>query len=127
MPAEFALSAWLMFAENPPPVRQVLLNSNPEACLIHLGPAPKYWRLWTLKNLKYFDSVVRLLDRANEQGYAIPLLPFALKKRNKAAIIAIAFAHRVFNTARRKIKALYKQVAGNSPKQQAGRYRQRRV
>ncbi|MFA7257168.1 MAG: hypothetical protein WC047_06310, partial [Kiritimatiellales bacterium] len=85
MPAEFALSAWLMFAENPPPVRDVLLNSNPEARLVHLGPAPKYWRFWTLKNIKHFDSVIRMLDWAKEQGYAIPLLPYALKKRNKPA------------------------------------------
>ncbi|MFA6173620.1 MAG: hypothetical protein WC334_03800 [Kiritimatiellales bacterium] len=53
IPAEFALSAWLMFADNPPPVREVQLNSNPEACPAHLGPAPKYWRLWTWKHLPY--------------------------------------------------------------------------
>lgn len=122
MPAEFALSAWLMFSENPPPVREVLLNSNPSAYLAHLGPAPKYWRFWTLKKLKFFDSVTHLLDWAENQGYAIPLLPFALKKRNKASIIAVAFAYEVFAVVRKIVKHAYKRVAGNSPDQQALRY-----
>jgi hypothetical protein len=127
MPAEFALSAWLMFATNPPPVRDVLLNSNPSARLAHLGPAPKYWRRWTLKNLKYFDPVIRLLDWAKEQGYAIPLLPSALKKRNKTAIVAGAFVYRVFSMTRKWFKKLYKQVAGNSPERQAQNYGRRRI
>ncbi len=124
MPAEFALSAWLMFADNPPPVREVQLNSNPEAYLAHLGPAPKYWRLWTRKNLPYFDKVMHLLDWAKKQGYAIPLLPYALKKRNKAAIVTVAFAYGVFNVLRWRIKRLHKKFAGNSPERQARRYGQ---
>jgi hypothetical protein len=83
MPAEFALSAWLLFADDPPPVREVLLNSDPDAYLAHLGPAPKYWRFWTKKNLIYFDRVMNLLESAKEKRYSIPVLPFALKKRNK--------------------------------------------
>jgi hypothetical protein len=122
MPAEFALSAWLMFAENPPPFREVLLNSNPQAYLAHLGPAPKYWKFWTLKKLVFFDPAIRLLDWAKDQGYAIPLLPFALKKSNKTAIIAIAFAYEAFSIMRKFIKRAYKRIAGNSPDQQALRY-----
>lgn len=116
MPAEFVLSAWLMFAENPPPVREVQLNSNPEAYLAHLGPAPRYWLFWTQKNLPYFDRIMRLLDLAKEQGYAIPLLPYALKKRNKPAIIAIAFAYRVINSMKWKAKRLYKKFTDSLPK-----------
>jgi hypothetical protein len=122
MPAEFALSALLMFAENPPPFRDVLLNSNPDAYLAHLGPAPKYWKFWTLKKLKFFDSAIHLLDWVKGQGYTIPLLPFALKKRNKTAIIAIAFAYEVFVVMRKILKHAYKRIAGNSPDQQALRY-----
>jgi hypothetical protein len=125
MPAEFALSAWLMFAENPPPVREVLLNSNPEAYLAHLGPAPKYWRFWTLKKLRYFNSVMRLLRWGLDKGYATPLLPWALKKRNKVAIIAVAWAYESFIMMRRKIKNLYKTIVGNSPDRQARRYGRR--
>lgn len=124
MPAEFALSAWLMFSENPPPVREVLLNSNPAARLVHLGPAPKYWRFWTLKNLKFFTPVILLLDWAKEQGYAIPLLPAALKKRNKTAIIATAFAYEWVSIMRKIVKKVYKKIAGNSPERQARRYAQ---
>lgn len=127
MPAEFALSAWLMFADNPPPVHEVLLNSNPEAYLAHLGPAPKYWRLWTRKNLPYFDKVILLLDWAKKQRYAIPLLPYALKKRNKMLIVAMAFAYGFFNTLRWKIKRFHKKIVGNSPTQQARRYGQQRI
>ncbi len=122
MPAEFALSAWLMFAENPPPVRDVLLNSNPSAHLAHLGPAPKYWRFWRLKNLRYFDLVIRFLDHAKEQGYAIPLLPSALKKRNKFLIVSVAFAYEILIMLRRKIKTVYKRIVGNAPDRQAQRY-----
>jgi len=124
MPAEFALSAWLMFSENSPPLRKVQLNSNPAAYLAHLGPAPRYWRLWTLRNLKYFDPVIRLLRWAAEQGYAIPVLPYALKKRNKTAIIVTAVAYRIVSTVRRNIKWLHKQITGNTPERQARRYRQ---
>jgi len=127
MPAEFALNAWLMFADNPPPVREVQLNSNPAAYLAHLGPAPKYWRLWTKKNLPYFDKVMHLLDWAKKQGYARPLLPYALKKRNKPVIIATAFVYGIFNALRRKIKQIHKKIAGNSPERQARRYGQQRV
>lgn len=127
MPAEFALSAWLMFAENPPPVREVLLNSNPSAYLAHLGPAPKYWRFWTLKNLRHFKAVIRLLDWAKAQGYAIPLLPWALKKRNKFVIIPVAAAYEILVRIRRKIKAFCKQVAGTSPDRQARRYGRQRI
>lgn len=127
MPAEFALSAWLMFAENPPPVRDVLLNSNPSAYLAHLGPAPKYWRFWTLKNIRYFDPVIHLLRWAENQGYATPLLPWSLKKRNKIAIVAVALSYEIFIVMRRKIKVVYKQVAGNSPDRQAQSYGRRRI
>ena len=127
MPAEFALSAWLMFADNPPPVREVQLNSNPKAYLAHLGPAPKYWRLWSIKNLQYFDQVMRLLDQAKAQGYAIPLLPYALKKRNKLAIVAAAFAYGFFNGLRWKIKRVHKKFSGNSPERQAQHYGQQRA
>ncbi|MCC7299687.1 MAG: hypothetical protein IT583_01250 [Verrucomicrobia bacterium] len=127
MPAEFALSAWLMFAKNPPPVREVLLNSNPSAYLAHLGPAPKYWRFWTLKKLTYFTPVIRMLDWAKTQGYAIPVLPAALKKRNKVGIVAVAFAYEFFTFVRRKIKASYKRIVGNSPDQQAQRYGRQRI
>ncbi len=125
MPAEFALSAWLMFAENPPPVREVQLNSNPEAYLAHLGPAPRYWRLWIPKNLPHFDKVVRLLDWAKEQGYAIPLLPYALKKRNKPAIIAIAFVYEVLSAMRWKVKRVYKKITDRLSKRPAQRCRQK--
>lgn len=127
MPAEFALSAWLMFADNPPPVREALLNSNPEARLAHLGPAPKYWHLWTLRNLRYFDTVIQLLERAGAQGYTTPLLPYTLKKRNKSLIVVIAVAYRIFSTVRKHIKRFYKQLAGNSPARQAERYGRQRV
>jgi hypothetical protein len=119
MPAEFALSAWLMFADNPPPVRDVLLNSNPKAYLAHLGPAPRYWKLWTLKKLKYFDAVIRLLDWAEKQGIAIPLLPYALKKRNRIAIVAVAYVYEIFIWMRKKTKHVYKKVAGNPQNRQS--------
>ncbi|NOU36487.1 MAG: hypothetical protein HOO88_06930 [Kiritimatiellaceae bacterium] len=127
MPAEFALSAWLMFAENPPPVREVLLNSNPDARLVHLGPAPKYWRFWTLKKFEFFNPVIRLLDWAKDQGYERPLLPAALKKRNKALIIAGAFTYEAFIMVRRKIKKFCKRAVGNSPDRQAQRYARQRI
>jgi hypothetical protein len=127
MPAEFALSAWLMFAGNPPPVRDVLLNSNPAARLVHLGPAPKYWRFWIFRNLEFFDPVVRLLDWAKAQGYTIPLLPASLKKRNKCIIIAVAVAYEIFIWMRRRIKQLRKRIAGNSPGRQAQRYTQQKI
>lgn len=127
MPAEFALSAWLMFSENPPPVRDVLLNSNPNARLVHLGPAPKYWRFWTLKNLPFFDPVIRLLGWAKDQGYAIPLLPPALKKRNKAGIVAVAVAYKLFSILRHNLKQLRKRIAGNAPDRQAMRYARQKI
>jgi hypothetical protein len=127
MPAEFALSALLMFSRNPPPVRNVLLNSNPDARLVHLGPAPKYWRFWTVKKLEFFDPVLSLLDWAKTQGYAIPLLPPALKKRNKAYIMAVAFVYELLLIMRRTMKQLYKRIAGNSPDRQARRYGRQRI
>ena len=127
MPAEFALSAWLMFAENPPPVRDVTLNSNPNARLVHLGPAPKYWRFWTLKKLPFFDPVIHLLDWAKTQGYTIPLLPASLKKRNKVPIIAVAFAYELFSAVRSRSKQLRKRIIGNSPDRQAQRYAKQKV
>jgi hypothetical protein len=127
MPAEFALSAWLMFANNPPPAREVLLNSNPEVRLVHLGPAPKYWKFWTLKKLEFFEPVMRLIDWAKEQGYAIPLLPASLKKRNKTAIIATAFAYEAFRVLRKQLRLIYKKVAGNSPSRQAARYARKKI
>lgn len=127
MPAEFALSAWLMFAENPPPVRDVLLNSDPEARLVHLGPAPKYWRFWIFRNLEFFDPVIRLLDWADAEGYTIPLLPASLKKRNKKIVIAVATAYEMFIWMRRWMKQLRKRIAGNSPDRQARRYTQQKI
>jgi len=127
MPAEFALSAWLMFAENPPPVREVQLNRDPHNRLVHLGPAPKYWRFWTLKKLEFFDPVIRLLDWAKTQGYAIPLLPASLKKRNKGAVIAVAVAYELFALVRSRSKQLRKRIVGNSPDRQAQRYTQQKI
>ncbi len=127
MPAEFALSAWLMFANDPPPVREVQLNSNPAAFLAHLGPAPKYWRFWTRRNLPHFNQIMRLLDWAKNKSYSIPALPYALKKRNKLAIIAIAFIYEGFYMFREIAKRLYKKLTGNSPEQQARRYGQQSI
>lgn len=127
MPAEFALSAWLMFADNPPPLREVQLNSNPNAYLAHLGPAPKYWRLWTLKNLKFFDPIMKLLADAKDKGFLIPLLPYALRKRNKTAIVIAALSYELFNMTRRQVKRLYRGIAGNAPDRQAKRYGQRPI
>lgn len=124
MPAEFALSAWLLFAKNPPPLREVLLNSNPTAYLAHLGPAPRYWQFWTLKKLSYFDSVIRLLDWAKKQGKQIPVLPFALKKRSKPLVEVTAYVYEAFFWIKRKTKYLRKKFVGNSPNRQAQRYRQ---
>ncbi|MGE4489540.1 MAG: hypothetical protein AB7E95_08360 [Kiritimatiellales bacterium] len=124
MPAEFALSAWMMFAEHRPPLREVLLNSNPNAFLAHLGPAPKYWKQWTLRNLRHFDSVVQLIQWAGKQGYAIPELPYTLKKRNKPIILVIATAYDTANTLKRMIKRTYRRLAGNNPERQARRYNQ---
>lgn len=107
MPAEFALSALLMFAENVPPVREVLLNSNPDAYLAHLGPAPVYWRFWTMKSVPYFDRIMQLLDEAKRQGYAIPVLPYALKKRNKVIILAAACGYEAICRVRRVVKPFY--------------------
>lgn len=122
MPAEFALSAWLAFADDPPPVREAVLNSHPEAYLAHLGPAPKYWHFWTPKNLKYFDLIIRLLEEAEKKRYEIPALPFALKKRNKLIITGLAAAYGLFFSSRRQVRRLYKRIAGNSPEKQARRY-----
>lgn len=107
MPAEFALSAWLMFADNPPPVRHVQLNINPAAYLAHLGPAPRYWRLWTPKNLPYFDRTMEMLDWARKRGYTLPRLTYALQKRNKPLILALAHAYELLNALRWKLKRLY--------------------
>jgi len=74
-----------------------------------------------------FDPVMHLLDWAKKQGYAIPLLPYALKKRNKPAIVAMASACGVFNALRWKLKRFHKKIAGNSPEQQARRYGQQRI
>lgn len=122
MPAEFALSAWLLFAHDPPPLRDVQLNSNPQAYLAHLGPAPKYWRLWTLKNLRHFDSVMQLIADARSQGYAIPLLPYALKNRNKPIVVTVAVLYEAFHQIRRQIKKRCKTLFGNTPERQARRY-----
>jgi len=110
MPAEFALSAWLMFAETVPPVREVLLNSNPDAFLAHLGPAPVYWRLWTRRNLRYFDRIMQLLDQAENDGFAIPVLPYTLKKRNKPFIQAAACGYEALCRIRWAVKPLLKKI-----------------
>lgn len=122
MPAEFCLSAWLMFADNPPPVRDVQLNSNPQAYLAHLGPAPKYWHFWTRRNIRHFDAVTSLLDEAKAKGYEIPLLPFALKKRNKTAVVVIAIVYDILYCLRRKARELRRLLAGNAPKKRAQKY-----
>jgi hypothetical protein len=122
MPAEFALSALLTFAQETPPVYDVLLGSDPQAHVAHLGPSPKYWHIWNRKNLKHFDRIAALLDEAKSQGYTIPLLPFALKKRNKPAITALACVYDLAETAWKRSKRLYKRFFRNSFQSQARRY-----
>lgn len=122
MPAEFALSALLTFSREPPPVYTVLLGSDPKAHVAHLGPSPKYWHLWTQKNLKHFDQVTDLLNEAKSKGYRIPLLPFPLKKRNKLMITVIAALYDIAKTVWQRSKRLYKRIFGNSFKSQARRY-----
>lgn len=127
MPAEFTLSAWLFYAENPPPLREVQLNSNPAAYLAHLGPAPRYWRIWTRRNLQYFDPVVRLLENARRQGIETPVLPAALKKRNKVFFTTLAILYDFVNRVRKTTKKMYRRLAGNNPDHQARRYGQQRI
>lgn len=122
MPAEFALSALLTFAKETPPVYGVLLGSDPHAHVAHLGPSPKYWHVWSLKNLKHFNPIMNLLDEAKANGYTIPLLPFALKKRNKLMIIMFAYFYHVAETVWKRSKRLYKRIFGNSFQSQARRY-----
>ena len=122
MPAEFALSALLLFAQAPPPVYDVLLASNPDAYLAHLGPAPQYWHIWHQRKLKYFDRVMSLLDEATAKGYTIPLLPFALKKRNKIVIAAFAYSYSIAETIWWRSKRLYKRIFTNAFQSQARRY-----
>lgn len=127
MPAEFTLSAWLLFANNPPPLREVQLNSNPQAYLAHLGPAPRYWRIWTRRNLHYFDPVVRLLENAEQKGFETPVLPAALKRCNKVFITGLAHLYDGINRTRKTAKKTYRRLAGNDPEHQARRYGQQRM
>lgn len=106
MPAEFALTAWMMFGANPPPLRDVPLNSDPDNFLAHLGPAPRYWQVWPVKKLKYFDRVTRLLEQAERDGLMLPPLPFALKRRNKPLVFAIAWGREALIRIKQRIKAL---------------------
>lgn len=122
MPAEFALSALLTFSRETPPVYPVQLGSNPQAYLAHLGPSPKYWHLWRAGNIRHFDRVTALLDEAKAQGYAIPLLPFALKKRNKLFIISVAYLYTAADFLWKRSKRLYKKIFGSSFQAQARRY-----
>lgn len=122
MPAEFVLTAQLMFGHKSPPVYPVLLNSNPDAFLAHLGPHPKYWELWTVKNLRHFDAVTRLVEQAKKEGFELPELPYALKKHNKLMVIVLAYLYEGARSARQVQKRWVQHLRGNRQHKQTQRY-----
>lgn len=95
---ESVLNSLLLFSSKAPPVYPYLLNQDPNAAVIHLGPAPKYWRMWSRDKLRYYGAVLEILAWAKKEGYQLPQLTWCLKRRNKISVYLLAYAHFAYRT-----------------------------
>jgi len=98
---ESVLNSLLAFAHDAPEVIPGKLDIDPDAYVAHLGPAkPRPWVLLRHEKLKYFNLIVRLVDWAEQEGYAIPPLPWTFKKRNKIAVYTASYSHLAYRKAK---------------------------
>lgn len=107
---ESALNALLALSDiRVPPTETFLLDKDPEHIYIHFGSLPKPWMAWTKRAWTNYDSYVGLLDRAQEQGYAIPnnKRPLPLDRRYKVYYrLFTPFASLAFRIKRRILRRL---------------------
>lgn len=90
---ELILNSLFAFSRNPPPISKYLLDTDPQAYLAHFGVAPKPWKRWHPKHLKYYDMVVSIVDWAGKVGFRTPPIPWSLKRKNRGVCHIIAFAY----------------------------------
>jgi hypothetical protein len=89
---ESVLNSLLAFARDAPTVRRAQLDTDPDAFVAHLGPnAPKPWVLWRPERLRYFAPVATMIAWAQEQGYAMPPIPWTFRARNRVWVYLGAF------------------------------------
>jgi len=82
MMGDFTLSSVLAFARTSPPVYEMMLDKDPDAYVAHLGPSPKFWKLWPPSKIKYVKQVFDILDWSRNKGYRLPELTWTLRKKN---------------------------------------------
>ncbi|MCC7299895.1 MAG: hypothetical protein IT583_02320 [Verrucomicrobia bacterium] len=81
---EAVMSSMLAFSGGPPPIKRYALEDDPSCAVVHFGGSPKPWKRWLLRNMKYFDELVGLLEWASGQGWLLPSTPWFLVRKNKS-------------------------------------------
>jgi hypothetical protein len=80
---EAVMSSLLAFAEGTPELKPYLMDRDPECAVVHFGGRPKPWDRWLLRNMKYFDLVVELLEWSERQGWFLPSMPWHFLRKNR--------------------------------------------
>ncbi len=97
---ESVLESLLAFAEDAPPVYPGLLDKDPDACVAHLGPYPKPWRLIAVSKLRYHGMILDAIEWARKNGYKIPPLPWTFRSENKPLVHIAAYLYEAYSRCR---------------------------
>ena len=75
MTDESALTALYAYRYEVPRVTDYLMDNMRGPYLVHFGTAPKPWRRWTRRTLRYRPLVVETIDWVLQEGLRVPPLP----------------------------------------------------
>jgi len=115
---ESVLNSLLAFSHDVPPLARGELDLHPEAMVYHLGPFPKFHKVFPVRNLKYYEQIVALIRWAEQKGYKTPPLPWTFQRRNRPFVYAGAVLYEGYNGIKsraRKIpyaRAAYQWIRG---------------
>ena len=104
MSDELILNSLLMFVHDPPKLSKYRLDTDPHAYLAHFGVNPKPWSRWQPKHLKYFDSILSMLDWCMDKGYETPPIPISFKRDFKGLIAAASHVEHLLRKAYYKLR-----------------------
>lgn len=115
---ESVLNSLLAFSHDVPRLTRGELDLHPDAMVYHLGPFPKFHKVFPVRNLKYYEQIVALIRWAEQNGYQVPPLPWTFKRQNRPWVYAGAVVYEILNWVKSKIrripyaKALYMRLKG---------------
>jgi len=111
MMGDFSLSSALAFGKNKPPLLDLLTDKDPNAYIAHLGPSPKFWKLWPVSKLKYLNPILSFLDWASKNNFSTPPLTWTLKRKNIPLIYLSSYLFQLEISLKNILRPLIKGIA----------------